>query len=352
MNITTRFSCLLAVWLLGFTSLQAAPPATNGPTGFQLAVDLQDNSRIIGKSGDDALKFRSDVLGEMKLPLERVRSVEGEAKTNVVKLTTTSSDTLTVQFDMKEIRVETAFGNVKLPVEMIRRLQVSPPGVTGKSRAGLVGLWSGEGNGVDSVGGHDAVVPPGISYVPGKIGQCFNFDGRANRITVPDSSVLDFGPNQDFSIGTWISPLPASATTGVMSVVDKRYAPNNIQCQGYEFNLVEGQIHCRLSDSMDGNGAEWGPAGPDLRDGNFHYVTLTVARNSTTGGHLYVDGQMVLEFDPTTVPGDLSSPAPLRIGNHPDPAYHSFFRGRIDEVAIYNRALSAAEIQAICAGGN
>jgi hypothetical protein len=98
---------------------------------------------------------------------------------------------------------------------------------------------------------------------------------------------------------------------------------------------------------MDGNGSDWGPAGPDLRDGNFHYITLTVLRNSTTGGHLYVDGQMVLEFDPTSVPGDLSTTMPLRIGNHPDPAFYSFFKGRIDELAIYNRALSTAEVQTI-----
>jgi hypothetical protein len=350
MNALLRFFCLLAVLMWGFHKLPAAPAATNEPTGFQLTVELSDGSRIIGKSGDDALKFRSDVLGEMKLPLERVRSVECQAKTNAAKLTTSSGDTLAVQFAMKEIRVEAAFASVKLPVNLVRRVRVSPLGAAGKTRAGLVALWSGEGDGVDSVGGHDAVVPGGITYVPGKVGQCFNFDGRPNRITVPDAPALDFGPNQDFSIGAWISPLPASATTGVMSVVDKRNAPNNIQCQGYEFNLVDGRVHCRLADSLEGNGSDWGPAGPDLRDGNFHYITLTVMRSSNTGGHLYVDGQVVLEFDPTSVPGDLSTTVPLRIGNHPDPAYHSFFKGRIDEVAIYNRALSTAEVQAICTG--
>jgi hypothetical protein len=347
MSAILRFSCLLTVLVLGFHKLQAAPAATNEPTGFQLIVELQDGSRIIGKGGDDAFKFRSDVLGDVKLPLARVRSVECQAKTNSVKLTTSSGDTLAAQFAMKEIRMEAAFGSVKLPVNLIRRIQVSAMGKSGKNRPGLVALWSGEGNGADSVGGHDAIVPPAITYVPGKVGQCFDFDGRPGRMTVPDFPALDFGPNQDFSIGVWISPLSSPATSGIISVVDKRNAPNSIQCQGYEFNLADGRVHCRLSDSMDGNGSDWGPAGPDLRDGQFHYIALTVVRNLATGGHLYVDGQMVLEFDPTSVPGDLATTAPLRIGNHPDPAYHAFFKGRIDELAIYNRTLSAAEVQAI-----
>jgi hypothetical protein len=114
MNAILRFFCLLTVLVLGFHKLQAAPAATNKPTGFRLTVELRDGSRIIGKSGDNAFKFRSDVLGDMKLPLDRVRSVECQAKTNSAKLTTSSGDTLAVQFAMKEIRIETSYGDVKL----------------------------------------------------------------------------------------------------------------------------------------------------------------------------------------------------------------------------------------------
>ena len=352
MNTSLRFFCLLAVLALGFYKLQAAPAATNGSAGFQLIADLSDGSRVIGKGGDDAFKFRSDVLGEMKLPLERIRSVECQAKTNSVKLTTSSGDTLAVQFAMKEIRVETAFGNVKLPVALIKNVRVLAMGTAGKARPGRVALWSGEGNGCDSVGGHEAVVSPGITYVSGKVGQCFNFDGQANRIVVPDAPELNFGANQDFSIDGWISPLmpPPDPTTGVMSFIDKRYSPNSRVCQGYAFGLVNGILFFLMSDSIASGGVAWSSSGPDLRDGNMHHVAVTVVRNSTTGGHLYIDGQVVLEFNPTSEPGNLTpTPAqPLRIGNHASD-YYSYFKGKIDEVAIYNRALSAAEVQAIFA---
>ncbi len=38
-------------------------------------LELHDGSKIIGKNGDDNFQFRSDILGEMKLPLERIRSI-------------------------------------------------------------------------------------------------------------------------------------------------------------------------------------------------------------------------------------------------------------------------------------
>jgi hypothetical protein len=37
---------------------------------------LQDGSKLIGQAGDENYQFRPDVLGEMKLPLERIRSME------------------------------------------------------------------------------------------------------------------------------------------------------------------------------------------------------------------------------------------------------------------------------------
>ena len=107
-------------------------------------VELQDGSKIIGKNGDDNFQFRSDVLGEMKLPLERIRSIACQPKTNSVQLATVNGDTLTAQFVTKVVRVETAFGSVKLPVNLIRRLTVLPAGKPGQMREGLVALWPGK----------------------------------------------------------------------------------------------------------------------------------------------------------------------------------------------------------------
>jgi len=97
----------------------------------------------------------SDVWGDMKLAAGPgpVR-FECQAKTNSSKFTS-SGDTLAVQFAMKEIRIEAAFGSFKLPVSLIKSVRVSVLGKIGRPRDGLIGLWSGEGNAVDSVGGNN-----------------------------------------------------------------------------------------------------------------------------------------------------------------------------------------------------
>jgi hypothetical protein len=211
----------LACGVLGFcfNSLQAAPAATNQPSGFHLIVELQDGSKIIGRNGDDTLQFRSDVLGEMKLPLERIRSIACQPKTNSVQLATVNGDNLTAQFVTRVVRVETAFGNFKLPVNLIRRLTVSPVGKPGQRREGLVALWPGEGDANDVAGPNNRSPVGALNYTNGEAGQAFVFDGSTSYISVPASLSLDIGTGSGFTIECWVSgkeaallPLPPLRT--------------------------------------------------------------------------------------------------------------------------------------------
>jgi Concanavalin A-like lectin/glucanases superfamily len=213
--------------------------------------------------------------------------------------------------------------------------------------SGIISWWPAEGNGNDSVGTNIASVPVGVTYAPGEVGQGFNFDGGANRIIVADVPELNFGANQDFSIEAWIQPDVATTDYGVMSIVEKRIASGGSDSpNGYEFCLVNGAVACRFESTT------FESTSPDLRDGFFHHVAMTVSRNSTTGGNLYVDGAVVLTFDPTALNGSLINSEPLRIGNHPALDLNCFFKGIIDEVSIYDRALSTNEIQAIYNAGS
>jgi len=316
---------------------------TNPPP--RLTFELRDGSRVVGTSVGDSFKFHSALLGDLKLAVKDIRSVDCTA-TNVAKLTTSNGDTLTVEFAGTIPGLKTSFGEIKLSTDSVRRLSVSSTSPSSQ-REGLVALWSGENEGRDSVGGHDAQVSPGIKILPGQAGESFSFDGRANNMMVPDAPDLNFGAGQDFSIEAWIQPLPPPpfATDDIMSIVDKRVTPNSTRCHGYEFNLYQGRVHCRLSDSLENNGNHWGPLEGDLRDGRFHHLVLSVKRDSTTGGKIFVDGKVVSTFDPTSVPGDLTSSEPVHIGNHPDPNYHCYFKGLIREIAIYRRALSEDEVR-------
>lgn len=138
MKATLSLFFVLGVLTFGFHPAEAAD--TNQLAGFRLIVELQDGSKIIGKADDENYQFHSDVLGEMKLSLERIRSIECQTKTNSVKLTTSSGDVLSAQFGMKEIRIETTFGNIRLPASLLKGIQVSPMVRLSKSRPGLIAI--------------------------------------------------------------------------------------------------------------------------------------------------------------------------------------------------------------------
>ncbi len=143
-------------------------------------------------------------------------------------------------------------------------LTVSPLPACDPPPAGIIAWWSAERNGNDNVGTNNAVIPAGVTYADGKVGQGFNFNGTLDRIIVPDAPELNFGANQDFSIEAWVKPETATTDYGVMSIIDKRiaYAANDSP-NGYEFCVANGMVSCRF-----GSVSFISPS-PDLRDGFF-----------------------------------------------------------------------------------
>jgi hypothetical protein len=344
--------CFCFVMAGYFLAANSSPAADTNPPP-RLTVELRDGSRVVGDSAEKYFTFRSALMGEMKLNVKDIRAVEC-VSSNSAKLSTANGDSLTVSIVDSQLAVKTSFGRVELPVKSVRKFSVAAGG-GGAYPPGLVALWSGEGNAKDSVNGHDAIESSEVTYSQAKIGMGFDFEGSSSEVVVPTAPELNFGPGQDFSITAWIMPrhAPENSPPDEMIIVYKRYAPNAFNYVGYTFYVANGgQLYFLMGDAPMKVGGLIVNAGPDLRDGKFHHVAVTVQRNLPDGGHLYVDGECVLTFDPTQQNGSLSNDEPLRIGNQHTPGYRSPFKGLIDEVAIYNRALSASEIQTICTEQN
>jgi hypothetical protein len=211
----------------------------------------------------------------------------------------------------------------------------------------------------------------------------FRFGDLHERVLVPDSPSLHFGTNQDFSVEGWIKAYPVTSAFarrlmawiqthpasarfipkvvtdwinkhsvdndfGVTPIVDKHQTPSSIEAIGFQLYLDYGRLACQLAQQpMRQLGFQnFVSPGPNLLDGRWHYVAMSVERTSPAGGRLYVDGHKVLTFDPTGEAGDLSNLQPLRVGNHADPNLRCIFKGMIDDVGFYRRARSADEIAA------
>ena len=219
--------------------------------------------------------------------------------------------------------------------------------------SGIISWWPAPTgtNAYDAVTNNHATLQNGATNAVGKVGQGFSLDGSNDRISAPDSATLDFGALADFSIEAWIKPQTNTADFGVTAVISKRYSPDASTTLGYELFLLDGKLALRLDDPSNKYYFPTTNLTPNLRDGSFHHVAVTVARDSNTGLNFYIDGNLIETFDPTVSPGDLSNSEPLRIGNHPTPSLNCFFKGVIDEPAIYNRVLGESEILAIYNAG-
>jgi hypothetical protein len=330
MIICLRLFLVCGVLDFCFNPLRAAPVATNPPTGFRLIVELRDGSKIMGKNGDDNFQFRSDVLGEIKLPLERIHSIACQPKTNSVQLTTANGDTLTAQFVTKVVRVETAFGGIKLPVNLIRRLTVSPAGNPSQMREGLVALWLGEGNANDVVGTNNGTLVNGAGFAPGEVGQAFSFDGTS-YVSIPDSPSLDTFVSS-ITIETWIKLNQLTADWNWEGIVTKGSSSWRLQvtagAKTVAFSATGVSPHADLYGSRN------------VYDGQWHHVAAVY---DGTNMFLYVDGALDVSQPATGTISQNSSP--VCIGQTAQSTGY-FFKGLIDEASIYNRALTASEIQA------
>lgn len=344
MKTMLRLFCALCIAAFCLHHPQAAPASTN-ETSFRLTIELRDGSRIVGKSLDDALRFRSSVLGDLKLPLENIRSIDG-VTTNLAKLTTANGDVLTGWFIASVLRAETSFGKTELPVKLIRSVRISSMNKVGQLPSGLVALWSGEGDGNDAVGGNNATLTD-ISFAEGKVGQAFSFNGTSAYFKIPDNQTLDVGAGEGFTVSAWIKP---SDVNGLHPILE--WQPGGVQFWIGQNPSSRGVL-CGFF--MDKNGNNYvqipSPSGT-LVANTWQHIAVTYTQASGIIS-LYVNGKLVsnLQWD-SFVPltkGTLSSSRP---GNSGDWTYNRFFAGLMDELAIYNRALSASEIASVCTEQN
>ncbi len=217
-----------------------------------------------------------------------------------------------------------------------------------KSSNGLVGLWSFNGYDMSGVSAYDrsgsngnGVLTNGPTVTPGKVGQSLQFDGVNDYVSIPNSTALN--PTY-MSVSAWIK---TSATGIYQQIIAKDQCRANCTTS---FNRV---WQFRVSSA---NKAEFIPFNTNstptwqlitgsttVTDGQWHHLVGTW---DGTTVRLYVDG--VSDATPAAFSGSLASGKtnPVFIGadDLADTGTQDYFRGAIDEVRLYNRALSASEV--------
>ena len=139
---------------------------------------------------------------------------------------------------------------------------------------------------------------------------------------------------------------------GVKRLVDKTIVGTTVQ--GYSLFLRDGFLGFQLANGL-GSGIDYISTALTafVADGAWHHIAVTVDRmnENLTGGKFYVDGNEVDQFDPTNQAGSLANASPLRLAVRSS-SLTEYYRGALDEVELFHRVLTPAEIQGIFRAGS
>lgn len=209
---------------------------------------------------------------------------------------------------------------------------------------GLVGYWrfdEGTGSMASDASGYSnqGTVLAGAStpqWASGRVGNAIDLDGADDMINIPATAVINQQGDRTFS--AWIFP---TATSYERDIIDGWHNPAGTSCGGHHVGQRNDGLIYRSGSAIDLSATALG-----IPTNIFTYIAV-VQRGSPATVEFYVNGALRKTMGPYSVVG--SGSCDIKIGGR-NSSYSSglgSFPGKLDEVRIYNRALSANEIKAI-----
>jgi len=219
-------------------------------------------------------------------------------------------------------------------VDDIRLYPLAPESITpaDPDPANLVSYYAFDGDARDSVGGLHGTLVGNASFVAGQQGQALSL----NTLTVTD--YVEITGYQGILGAPAITVTAWVKTTSDVTGAIIGWGPN-VAGQRFGFRIDAGRIrHEHHGGNIQGDTV--------MNDGTWHHVAITVEANSTVShpeAKLWLDG--LDDTRPTTDPDAYAIVADLDVSIGRRPAGDDrYYIGEIDELYIYNRVLSPAEI--------
>ena len=207
----------------------------------------------------------------------------------------------------------------------------------------LVGYWNFDEDSGDiasdvSGNGNDGTIH-GAKLVDGKYGTALEFDGKDDYVHIPNSKTLQDLTESDFTFEAWVKPSDVPPHTNTNN---RHYGI--ITRPGWHTGLIyryDKQFSFSLWDSSN---TVFGLGSQVYEPGGWHHV-VGVTDDSSKNMYIYIDGVLA---NSSSYSGSLKDyrTLPYRIGaGHNSGDYKWYFNGIIDEVRIYNYALTESEIK-------
>jgi len=213
-----------------------------------------------------------------------------------------------------------------------------PPAPPAQAVGGLVAAYAfDEGAGTtvaDSSGNGNTGTLSGATWTSGRYNGGLSFNGSSSRVNVPDSPSLDL--TTAMTLEAWVKP-----TTVTSKWRDVIYKGNVLGTPHDNYLLMATSIRTAK------------PVGGALISGVHQEATGTAAIAANTFTHLATtyDGSTVRLFVNGTQVASKAATGSIATSNDQlqiggDSIFGQYFAGTIDEVRIYNTALTQAQIQA------
>ena len=230
-----------------------------------------------------------------------------------------------------------AFGVMLAAAVFAAPLQAQPGACVG-----LVSWWPGDGSGDDVVGINHVTPFNGADFADGMVGQAFRFDGISQGFSSASPPLTSI--SNTFTLEFWAFPTASRATTpesnsGISDIGGQRHAIF------HDYGSDDG--------TKAGAGVSVGTNGVSVFElANNYLPSLLVYDAPITGwthiAIVYEDRRPKLYLNGVLVRTGVASQVPLVFPSKTfgDPGSYGPYAGLLDEIAIFDRALSPAEIQA------
>lgn len=162
--------------------------------------------------------------------------------------------------------------------------------------------------------------------------------GVGGYINIPHHASMMMGTTQDFSVEFWTKK---TATGAGLNFVDHRDT----------FSTGWAVTHLTTDESsVIINGNTFSSTTKIPEDGSFHHIVYVIDRDSAIT--IYMDNTPIVIAASTTTAHNLNNSSQITIGGRSYTQPSNIISGSIDEVAVYRRALTAADVDRHYKAGN
>ncbi len=338
----TRFRFYIAAIVVGLTFASRAGETSN--ESIRISMDLADGSRLRGTTTITSIRLVS-ALGKLEVPLEQIRSIQFNPDRETAAVRLVNNDLLSGVLDLPRFPLQTLFGKAEVPLSQCRSLAFWKGG--GDNGLVLHYTFDEDTENVSDQSGlaHNGYWVGTPVYEAGVKGKAARFSSKNTYLVTP-SPELNMKGWSAMTVSLWVK---AASHTTYGHVINR--GPLNTDKQG-AFDLGIGQGYKKGIFAVQNNSDKPCPtviAGSDNLPLN-RWCHLAGTYDGETLRY-YVDGTLEKETRLATSPTPVwdSSDTKMVIGNMSRLPFINwndmFFNGWVDEVLIYNRALSEDEIK-------